>query len=65
MKWLVWLIKQFTDKYLGGNDGSSNSDDILEFDPLNGQWKEVAKMIQAKSSHAVAVINFDSGLCVV
>ena len=64
MSWLVWL-KQFANKYLGGYDGSSYSDDILEFDPLTGQWKEVAKMIQARHVHAVAVINFDSGLCVV
>ena len=64
MKLLVWL-KQFADKYLGGLDGSSNYDDILEFDPLTGQWKEVDRMIQARRYHAVAVINFDSGLCVV
>ena len=63
MKLLVWL-KQFADKYLGGYDGS-NYDDILEFDPLTGQWKEVDKMMKARSFQAVAVINFDSGLCVV
>ena len=63
MKLLVWL-KQFADKYLGGVV-SSFSDDILEFDPLTGQWKLVDRMIQGRSFHAVAVINFDSGLCVV
>ena len=64
MKWSVWL-KQSANKYLAGGNGYPDYDDILEFDPLTGQWKEVAKMIQAKSSHAVSVINFDSGLCVV
>ena len=62
MSWLVWL-KQFANKYLGGYDGSY-SDEILEFDPLTGQWKLVDRMIQARVFHAVTVINFESGLCV-
>ena len=57
---IIWQ-KQFANKYLGG----STYDDILEFDPLTGQWKEVDGMIQGRSSHSVAVIDFDSGLCVV
>ena len=57
MKWLVWL-KQFADKYLGGRDGSSNYDDILEFDPLTGQWKEVDRMIHARRRHAVSAVNY-------
>ena len=60
MKLLVWL-KQFADKYLGGYiyDGSSTYyDDILEFDPLTGQWKEVDRMIHARSSHAVYTGNY-------
>ena len=62
--------KQFANKYSGGNKrfingDQTSSDDILEFDPLTGQWKEVDKMMKARSFHAVAVINFDSGLCVV
>ena len=44
---------------------SPNSDDILEFDPVTGQWMEVGKMMKARRHHDVAVINFDSGLCVV
>ena len=44
--------------------GSSNSDEILEFDPLTGQWKLVDMMILARSDHAVSVVKFDSGLCV-
>ena len=63
MKWLGGL-KQFVNIYLGGYDGSSY-DDILEFDPLTGQWKEVAKMMKARNFHGLDVINFDSGLCVV
>ena len=57
----VWL-KQFDKKYLGGYD-ASYYDDILEFDPLTGEWKEVAKMMKARGYHAVSVINFESGLC--
>ena len=57
--------KQFANKYSGGFDGSSTLDDILEFDPVTGQWKEVDKMMKARRYHAVAVTNFDSGLCVV
>ena len=66
MIWLVWL-EQFANKYLGGQyyDGSTTYyDDILEFDPLTGQWELVDRMIQTRESHAVSVINFDSGLCV-
>ena len=51
-------LKQFADKYLGGRlSDSSYSDDILEFDPL-GQWKLVDRMIQARSYHAVSVVNY-------
>ena len=57
--------KQFANKYSGGKDDSSFYDDILEFDPLTGQWKEVDKMMKHRVGHAVAVIDFDSELCVV
>ena len=62
MSWLVWL-RQFANKYSGGYDGSYY-DEILEFDPLTGQWELVDRMIQARADHAVSVINFESGLCV-
>ena len=58
------MIRQFSNKYVGGNLGSSKSDEILEFDPLTGKWKLVDMMILARSDHAVSVVNFDSGLCV-
>ena len=35
------------DKYLGGKDSSSYIDDILEVDPLTGQWKLVDRMNHA------------------
>ena len=57
MSWLVWL-KQFANKYPGGYDGSY-SDEILEFDPLSGQWKLVDRMIQARDSHAVSVVKYN------
>merc|ERR1712020_675888 len=47
-----------------GGVGSSYYDDILEFDPLNGQWKLVDRMIQARYRHAVSTITFESDLCV-
>ena len=62
MKLLVWL-KQFADKYLGGYDGSYY-DEILEFDPVNGQWKMVDRMIDPRAEHAVSVIDYESVLCV-
>ena len=61
---MCWLTKQFANKYLGGYDGSSYSDEILEFDPLTGQWEMVDSMNQARSQHAVSVSNFEAGLCV-
>ena len=60
MIWLEWL-KLFANKYLGGQ---YYYDEILEFDPLTGQWELVDRMIQARYLHAVSVINFESGLCV-
>ena len=57
MIWLVWL-KQFADKYLGGGNHGSRYNDIQEFDPLTDQWKEVDRMIKARSAHAVAVVNY-------
>ena len=62
MIWLVWL-KQVANKYLGGYDGSY-LDDILEFNPLTGQWELVDRMMQPRLYHAVSVINFESELCV-
>ena len=66
MSWLVWL-RQFANKYLGGryyDDSYTYYDEILEFDPLTGQWKLVDRMIQARGYHAVSTIDFDEGLCV-
>ena len=67
MNWLVWL-KRFANKYLGGEyyDGSytHSSDDILEFDPLTGQWELEDRMFLTRHWHAVSVTTFESGLCV-
>ena len=51
-------IKQFVNKYLGGYARSFYSDQILEFDPLTGQWKEVDRMIQARHAHAISVVEY-------
>ena len=55
--------KQFANKYSGGNKrfingDQTSSDDILEFDPLTGQWKEVDRMIQGREWHAVSVVEY-------
>merc|ERR1711874_488118 len=44
----------------GGSKHPSDYDDILEFDPLTGEWKLVDKMIQARQYHAVSTITFES-----
>ena len=54
--WLVWP-KKISDKFLGGYDGSWR-DEILEFDPLTGQWKEVNRMTKGRSHHAVSVMKY-------
>jgi len=41
----------------GINEDYSYSDEILEFDPLTGQWKLVDRMIQARAAHAVSVVD--------
>ena len=46
-------------KYLGGSD-APYYDEILEFDPLNRQWKLVDRMIQTRAFHAVSVVSFES-----
>ena len=64
--------RKFVNKYLGGytkgwigtGDDSIISDEILEFDPLTGQWKILDRMIQTRGAHAMAAIDFDPGLCV-
>jgi len=47
----------------GGYGGYDYLDDILEFDPLTGQWELVDRMIQARNYHAVSVINNFESLC--
>ena len=63
-------LKQFTIEYSGGYyfDGSdwnvSPGDEIVEFDPLTGQWNLVDRMMDLQRWHAVSVIHFESRLCV-
>ena len=46
-------------------DGSyTYYDEILEFDPLTGQWELVDRMIQTRGWHAVSEVTIESGLCV-
>ena len=45
-------------KYLGGRVGSSYLDDILEFDPLTGQWKLVDRMTKTRGFQAMSVLNY-------
>ena len=59
--------KHFSNKYLGGGYYSffaladtAAIDEILEFDPVNGKWKEVGKMKKARYSHAVSVIEYSA-----
>ena len=60
-------IYQFSkNTYLGGVSCAGDCtffDDILEFDPLNGKWKKVAKMMKKTNDHAVSTIQFESRLC--
>ena len=51
-------------KYTGGKYGSRVLSEILQFDPLTGQWKQVDKMSRNRVSHAVSVINFEPEICV-
>ena len=53
-----------TAMYGGHYGGYSYSDEILEFNPLTGQWELVDRMIQARSYNALSAINFESKLCV-
>ena len=61
MTWAVWL-QQFAIKYLGGSyydgDGYDDYDDILEFDPLTGEWKLVGRMKTARRDHGVSVVDY-------
>ena len=55
--------RRYANKYLGGCIPGSVYDDILEFNPLIGQWELVNRMRNARCNHAVSVINVESGLC--
>ena len=54
---------RYANKYLGGCIPGSVYDDILEFNPLTGQWELVDRMMRARAYHAVSVIDVESGLC--
>ena len=41
--------------FVGGSDGFNDRDEILEL--VGGEWRQVATMKIARSSHALAVIN--------
>ena len=48
--------------YIGGRGGNwpyVHLDDILEWDETQGEWKEMGKMSQQRSSHGMAVVNVD------
>ena len=60
----IFTFTQLLKIFKGGFESGSTYDDILEFDPLTGQWKLVDRMILARRNHAVSVINFEPGLCV-
>ena len=58
------LTHHFANKSLGGYFYDSNImevgtyfDDILEFDPLTGQWKLVDRMKHARGYHAMGVVS--------
>ena len=40
----------------GGHDGKNSHSDILKFDPATNQWEKTGEMINAKESHALAVL---------
>ena len=39
---------------LGGNYAN---DEILEWDVINEEWKEIGKMKQSRSEHSIAVVD--------
>ena len=47
---------------MGGN-GENFLDEILEFDPITGQWRLVDEMLQGRKDHAVSIVDFAPGLC--
>jgi len=47
-----------------GYDGSSTYyDEILEFDPLTGEWSQATRMFKKRSNHAVSVIDNIESFC--
>ena len=39
-------------------------DEILEFDPITGEWTLVDRMMHVREYHAISTITFKSDLCV-
>ena len=53
---------QFVNYNLGGHDDdNAASDEIIKFDP-QGQWRQMNRMTQPRSNHAVSAIQYDGEL---
>ena len=51
------------DIFTGGYDGSSALKDILQYNIASNTWEEVGQMKEARSDHAVSVLDDVSHLC--
>ena len=51
------------DIFTGGEDGSSYLSDILQYNTTSHTWEEVGQMKEARSRHAVVVLQDVSDLC--
>ena len=45
--------------YSGGYDGSSEKNDILEYDPGTRNWTQIGTMREARWVSAVSVVHYD------
>ena len=45
--------------YPGGYDGSSEKNDILEYDPGTRNWTQIGTMREARWVSAVSVVHYD------
>ena len=45
--------------YTNDQDYGQSVDDIVEYDPETGQWKEVGRMLEKRDGHAMAVVDWN------
>ena len=53
------ILKHAVPYFNSGGHDESYRNEILEFDPETKKWSQIGKMREARSAHAVSVVNYE------